>query len=226
MNFVPSPVIKCPILESSINRHRKYYLSEINGIYHKSSYPKLKMISVHVEEGCTNVGYPSLEMRESYTIEVEYPHAQIQAAEIWGALRGVESFTQLIYPDKNHIRSLINETIIHDFPKFQHRGFLIDTARHYLSMQVIMKHLDAMEASKLNVLHWHIIDDQSFPFESKTYPRLSYFGAFNPHTHVYTHLDVDKIVEEARLRGIRVIPEFDIPAHTRDMVLQQIKTKN
>ena len=113
---------------------------------------------------------------------------------------------------------LYHEIVISDRPFYQHRGFLIDTSRHYLTMQVIMKHLDAMEMVKLNVLHWHIIDDQSFPFQSKTYPKLSQFGAFNPETHIYTHRDVENVIEEARLRGIRVIPEFDIPAHTRSWV--------
>ena len=65
--------------------------------------------------------------------------------------------------------------------------------------------------------------NQTFPFESKTYPRSSYFGAFNPQTHVYTHLDIGTIVTEARLRCIGLIPEFDIPAHTKDMDLQTYK---
>ena len=110
---------------------------------------------------------------------------------------------------------MINETEVHDYPSYSHRGFLMDTSRHYIPMQIILRHLDAMEAVKLNVLHWHITDDQSFPLQSLKYPKLSEFGAFNHRTHIYNQQDVRTIIEEARLRGIRVIPELDIPAHTR-----------
>ena len=108
--FSTFPVIICPILEKSIERHKKFYVNEINGKYHKAKYPLLKRIAIHVEEGCTNIGYPSQTSKENYNLTVEYPRAIITANEVWGALRGIESLTQLIYPDRYHIRPLINET--------------------------------------------------------------------------------------------------------------------
>jgi hexosaminidase len=101
---------------------------------------------------------------------------------------------------------------VSDKPRFEYRGFLLDTARHYYPLTVILQHLDAMAYAKLNVLHWHIVDDTSFPYQSTTFPEMSATGAFSP-KHVYTHADINRVQDYAYLRGIRVIPEFDVPGH-------------
>ena len=88
---------------------------------------------------------------------------------------------------------------------------MIDTARHYIPIPILKKVLDAMSYSKFNVFHWHIVDDQSFPFESLKYPNLT--KARYTDAHVYKQKDVKEIIEHARLRGIRVIPEFDSPVN-------------
>lgn len=108
---------------------------------------------------------------------------------------------------------VINATTIRDAPRFQHRGLLIDTARHFLPLPIILAHLDAMEQCKLNVLHWHLVDDQSFPYQSKVLPMLSKFGAYTPEA-IYTPDDIAEVVAYARGRGIRVVPELDTPGHT------------
>ena len=91
---------------------------------------------------------------------------------------------------------------------------MIDSSRHFLPLNSIYQTLDAMEMNKLNVLHWHLSDDQSFPYESRIFPELSQKGAYLPRTHVYHWNDVSNVIEYARIRGIRVIPEFDTPGHT------------
>uniref|UniRef100_A0A668AI81 Beta-hexosaminidase n=1 Tax=Myripristis murdjan TaxID=586833 RepID=A0A668AI81_9TELE len=143
-------------------------------------------------------------------LTVDQPNAVLKASKVWGALRG-EALNKLpiITYTKPQIRPCI------DFPRFAHRGILLDTSRHFLPIKVILANLEAMAMNKFNVFHWHIVDDPSFPYLSRTFPQLSQQGAYHPYTHVYTPADVKMIIEFARLRGIRVIPEFDTPGHTQ-----------
>ena len=159
---------------------------------------------------------------ESYTV-TNHPSdgPTAVASTVFGALRAIETVCQLIrfgWLDKETgepvfvIPQRINIT---DAPVYPYRGLMIDTSRHYLPIDLIVKNLDSMAMNKLNVLHWHMVDSQSWPFVSTTYPELSMQGAYDPVYAVYTHKDVKRVVEEAYYRGIRVIPEFDMPGHTQ-----------
>lgn len=88
-------------------------------------------------------------------------------------MRGLETFSQLIWTDGKSNEHFVNETIIQDYPRFPHRGLMIDSARHYLPVSIIEQVLESMSYNKMNVLHWHIVDDQSFPFVSQKFPELS-----------------------------------------------------
>ena len=145
---------------------------------------------------------------ETYALNIQAGNGTLTAHSVYGALRGLETFAQLVYGKG----TLVDEAKVTDSPRFRFRAALIDTSRHFLPLAVIYENLDLMAYSKYNVLHWHIVDWQSFPYQSATFPQLSAQGAFTP-AHVYTQTDVKSVIQYAQRRGIRVIPEFDTPGH-------------
>jgi hexosaminidase len=103
---------------------------------------------------------------------------------------------------------------IGDWPRYPYRGFMLDTARRFYPVDNILRLLDAMQVAKFNVFHWHLVEDESFPIELKTFPAMWKNGAFES-DETYSHDDMKAIVERATRYGIRVIPEFDNPGHSR-----------
>ncbi|XP_069556961.1 beta-hexosaminidase subunit beta isoform X1 [Brachyistius frenatus] len=207
----------CSLLE---NAYRRYY-DYMFGIAKKpvksgrtgpTELPELLVLITSPDSECD--GYPSVTSDESYELSVDQPFALLKAPTVWGALRGLETFSQLVYEDEYGAKT-INSTRISDFPRFPHRGVLLDSSRHFLPVKVILANLETMAMNKFNVFHWHIVDDPSFPYLSRTFPQLSQQGAYHPYTHVYTPADVKMVIEFGRLRGIRVVPEFDTPGHTQ-----------
>src|SRR2546425_177888 len=152
---------------------------------------------------------PSLSEDESYSFEVTDKQARLVAPTVVGALRGLETFLQLLHSDREGY--YLPGIKIQDQPRFPWRGLLIDVGRHYEPMEVLKRNLDAMAAVKLNVLHWHLTEDQGFRVESKKLPKLHTLGSDGL---FYTQDQVREIIAYARDRGIRVMPEFDIPGHS------------
>ncbi|MEW5974197.1 MAG: family 20 glycosylhydrolase [Acidobacteriota bacterium] len=159
---------------------------------------------------CENEGEPVQlpSEDESYQLVVTPQQAELRAATPLGALRGLETFLQLI-EDRNgsHVVPAVK---ISDQPRFPWRGLLIDSCRHWMPLEVIKRNLDGMAAVKLNVLHWHLTDDQGFRIESKRFPRLHELGSKGQY---YTQEQIRDVLAYARARAIRVVPEFDMPGH-------------
>lgn len=152
---------------------------------------------------------PSLSENENYSLEVTDKQARLSAPTVVGALRGLETFLQLVEGDR--VGYYLPGVRIQDQPRFPWRGLLIDVGRHYEPMEVLKRNLDGMAAVKLNVFHWHLTEDQGFRVESKKLPKLHALGSDGL---FYTQDQVREIISYARERGIRVMPEFDIPGHS------------
>jgi hexosaminidase len=150
----------------------------------------------------------SPEENERYVIEVAPSAASLWANTTVGALRGFETLLQLVESDS--AGWYLPAVHIEDTPRFPWRGLLIDVGRHFEPAEVIKRQLDGMAAVKLNVLHWHLSEDQGFRVESKRFPLLAARGSDGL---FYTQAQIADIVAYARDRGIRVVPEFDMPGH-------------
>ena len=170
----------------------------------KDAAPKLRI-------ECAGVGgdYPALGEDESYTLDVTSEGALLKAPTRAGAMHGLETFGQLVTLGQGGFE--VAAVHIEDNPRFPWRGLMLDSARHWMPLEVVKRNLDAMAAVKLNVFHWHLSEDQGFRVESKRFPKLQQEGSDGL---FYTQDEISGVVAYARDRGIRVVPEFDIPGHT------------
>src|SRR5688500_12386261 len=169
---------------------------------------QLTTMIVHCEGPGLGKDVPSLNENESYRIDITDRQALLSAPTVVGAIRGLETMLQLLNSDRRAF--FLPGVKIQDQPRFPWRGLLIDVARHFEPIEVLKRNLDAMAAVKLNVLHWHLTEDQGFRVESKVHPRLHQVGSDGLY---YTQDQVREIIAYARERGIRVMPEFDLPGH-------------
>jgi len=145
---------------------------------------------------------------ESYTLIVTPDGARISAPKPYGVLHAIETFLQLVKAgDTSFAAPAVR---IKDQPRFPWRGLMIDVCRHWMPIEVIKRNLDAMAAVKLNVLHLHLTEDQGFRVESRRFPKLHELGSDG---NYFTQDEIREIVAYARERGIRVVPEFDVPGH-------------
>lgn len=146
---------------------------------------------------------------ESYSLEVTPRGARLNAANPLGVLHGLQTFLQLVAVTPEGFA--VPAVIIHDQPRFAWRGLMTDSGRHFMPLDVVRRNLDGMEAVKMNVFHWHLSENQGFRVESRKFPKLQGLGSDGLY---YTQDEIRGIIAYARDRGIRVVPEFDMPGHT------------
>lgn len=146
---------------------------------------------------------------ESYHLEVGAGQVRLNAVTDIGVIRGLETLLQLVSADNTGY--YFPGLSVSDGPRFGWRGLLLDVALHFMPVDEIKRTLDGMAAVKMNVLHLHACNDQGFRVESKVFPRLQEIASDGLY---YTQQDIREIIRYAGQRGIRVVPEFVVPAHT------------
>jgi hexosaminidase len=151
---------------------------------------------------------------ESYQLSVTPQGATLTAPTDLGAMHGLETLLQLATMEQG--ACVLPAVTIHDVPRFRWRGFMLDVSRHFEPVASVERALDGMAAAKLNVFHWHLSDDQGFRAESKKFPRLTEVASEG---EFYTQDQLREVVAYARARGIRVVPEFDMPGHGSSWIL-------
>lgn len=150
---------------------------------------------------------------ESYSLEITQfsTSVVVKTKTVWGALHAFTTLQQIIISDGNGGLLVEQPVFINDYPNYPHRGILIDSGRNFISVNKICEQIDGLALSKLNVLHWHIVDSQSWPLQIQTYPQMTQDAYSTKET--YSQDDVRGLIAYARARGVRIIPEIDMPGH-------------
>jgi hexosaminidase len=146
---------------------------------------------------------------ESYVLEVKSDGVTLTAPTPLGTMHGLQTLLQLVQVTPDGF--VLPAVTIRDLPRFPWRGLMIDSGRHFIPLDVLKRNVDGLEAVKMNVLHWHLSENQGFRVESKKFPKLHELGSDRL---FYTQDEVRDLIAYARDRGIRVVPEFDMPGHS------------
>jgi hexosaminidase len=174
---------------------------------------------------------------EGYSLNILPNKINISANNLAGIFYGIQTLRQL-FPVKIESKMIVESFTwelpcleIVDFPRFKWRGYMLDEARHFQGKTVVKRLLDLLSLLKMNVFHWHLTDDQGWRIEIKKYPKLTEIGSKRtetqvggrlskkrdgtPHEGYYSQEDIKEIIEYARKRYITIIPELDLPGHSR-----------
>ncbi|PYY18463.1 MAG: beta-N-acetylhexosaminidase [Acidobacteria bacterium] len=184
------------------------HLSHQTGIplHYLTAEPDKATIAIRCERAGEKV--QKLGEDESYKLDVTETGAKLSAPTTLGVIHGLQTLLQLVAPGTRGFAA--PAVHIEDVPRFPWRGLLLDSCRHWMPMEVVKRTLDGMEAVKMNVLHFHLSENQGFRVESRKFPKLHEMGSGG---HYYSQEQIKELLAYARDRGIRVMPEFDMPGH-------------
>ena len=161
-------------------------------------------------------------LKEEYFLKISENQIIIEASTPNGIMHGIQSLRQIV-PINENISSnkiSINCLEIHDFPRFKWRGLLLDCCRHFMQKDFVKKYIDLLAFHKMNILHWHLTEDQGWRIEIEKYPKLTEIGAWREnkdgrkHGGFYTKEDIKEIVLYAENHGVEIVPEIELPGHS------------
>ena len=187
-------------------------LSRQTGIPFRAKAGSVAALEIHADRGREAV--QKVGEDESYELTVADAGAKLTAPTELGVIRGLQTFLQLVQITPTGFA--VPVVTIKDQPRLPWRGMLIDVSRHFIPIDVLKRNLDGMAAVKMNVLHWHLSDDQGFRVESRKFPKLTGSGSDG---QFYTQEEIRDVIAYAHDRGIRIVPEFDMPGHSRSWFL-------
>jgi hexosaminidase len=198
------------MLDGGVERFKDQLSRRTGLLLQKPADPSHPTLSVHADHGSEKV--LKVGEDESYELTVSASGAKLTAPNTLGVLHGLETFLQLVTITPTGF--VAPAVTIHDQPRFVWRGTLIDVGRHFIPIAVLKRNIDGMAAVKMNVLHWHLYDSEGFRIESKRFPKLQGEGSDG---HYYTQEEIRDFIAYAHDRGIRIMPEFEMPGHSRSM---------
>ena len=191
-------------------------------IYNLTGTPLDSSLILKLTEGESNMG------EEGYRIEINQSNIAITAQKSAGLFYGIQTLFQLFPPSIERENGLQAEdkislpcVYIEDNPRFSYRGMMLDVGRHFFSVEFIKKYLDLLAFYKYNTFHWHLTEDQGWRIEIKNYSLLTDVGAYRDDGNggiyggYYTQEEIREVVEYASARFIRVIPEIEMPGHSK-----------
>ncbi|WP_293369057.1 family 20 glycosylhydrolase [Phenylobacterium sp.] len=194
----PQPLISHAIARAQADIARQRSLADPFGVG--------PALTIHCRSA--DAGYQTAAAQEGYRLEVDAHGVRIDADGPAGALHALATLRQLAGIGTDP--AAIPFVRVDDAPRFAWRGVMIDTARHFMSLAALKRQVDTMERVKLDVLHLHLSDNEGFRVESRLYPKLQ----AAQHGEFYTQAEIRDLVAYAADRGVRIVPEFDVPAHT------------
>jgi hexosaminidase len=163
---------------------------------------------------------PSLNNKEGYSLTITKKYINIRSKSGAGLFYGIQSLLQL-FPLERTTAITIPLGTIEDYPRFEWRGVHLDVCRHFFPVEFVKKYIDILAAYKINTFHWHLTDDQGWRIEIKKYPKLTQVGSIRnettgdgiPHGGFFTQEQIKEVVEYAKQKYIRVVPEIEMPGH-------------
>ena len=220
--IIPKPV-KMILNEGFYNwSSNAQIISDSLFVSEKKYFQKLFSIQDVKEKNTVYFKKNNLLLKEEYFLKISENQIVIEASSPNGIMHGIQSLRQII-PINENISSKkisINCLEIHDFPRFKWRGLLLDCCRHFMQKDFVKRYIDLLAFHKMNILHWHLTEDQGWRIEIEKYPKLTEIGAWRENKNgkkyggFYTKEDIKEIVLYAKDRGIEIVPEIELPGHS------------